>query len=1313
MAVFSAIGVAIGFTAGTTAALVAGIVVSIAVVGLLVGVMMMVGGQDMPDRKDKGVRQRIATDPSNKLSLVYGNRRSSGMVTMGDITSDDATMFFIISIAEGDCESIGQVYWGDKLLYFTGSSYDEEDKQGSRDGNTGLRDIPEGQLTGVINAVGDNGVGDADDFLNGNLRMAAFPRGGACVHMQLNSSRWSSGGSSRSMPNTAYIYLELDYDREKRVTGLESKLGFYLEGKRIRTFLSDGTLDVAESYSKNPGEVLYDYLSNPIYGCGIPDSDIDLESLYRHSKFCKEEIPHTDPQGNTVFAPRYEINGTINTAGELDKNISDICTNGGGWFTYNQGKFGIVSDKSEKSVAGDVISHDNDKRGIEEGLQYIITDTGQDGTFTTFGANATPTIGEVFTATKTSEASDSAFTGEAVRVKKIFSEDNIFGGITISSGGLESLINRMTVEFPSDTEGQQEYAQVIIDTRRAPVADLPNPHYIDPDLAGSLASADEPLLEQTKKMHLTRGDVQATRIAVISVNNSRQNISVEFTTDLGSMGLKAGDIIGIRHTTPAWGYVGENMDPQNPVEAAPKLFRISVVEEETQGDNVSLLISATEYASENYIDGVIQQIDPAPNTNFSSTSRAPDIGSTTIRPKIQEYLFNSTSLDSIDVTVHSDTTVSTKELIVGRDYKITSLGDTTQSSWNLMAGTSGVTYAVDSTFNSSANVTLTFTVPAVLAGRSYTIATLGNTSQAEWNSLAGTDNANYVVGSIFNSVIDGSGSSTGTVLTDAGTGTMTEYETKTINLPGSPGSFRSALVVATAMASDLKATFDLIPDSAVEPYIYNGILVQFFDDRVGNGFISAAETTPSRTVQFYDDSSIKAVDDGVSQMVNGVPNSGLSVSFRDTDPFLDRVELRWFPSIDTNISMDPADAQYIGQELFNGVSGDKLIGNAVVTNDSPYEILGLLPETGYQIDIRALSYLGTKGDWIRIPTAVTDSLASLYVPFLTVSTVNVRAPLGDAGVFNEGGSFKVLVGNVPLETGVLYRIGTLSNVASDKVTIDSSGVYSVTELVSTDDSLGGAVELIATVIDGSTIPVTDGNSMISGKDYTITSLGTTSTANWVSAGFPAGVTPAVGISFTATGSTVGTGVVANTLAELSRDFRVGKVLDRSDELTVEIIHELETSAASGVYVVGPTYFKNNSEYVGASVTQDIGDTLASHNYKIETLGSSQADWNTLFGTSGVTYSVGDTALSAVDGTSGDGTASTTDRNYRVKAEIKKGGSIVTDLSGYTFSWFGRDSGSGTEDTLINGVLGHSVLEVNSTDIDEDSERVFRVSVSTP
>jgi len=160
-------------------------------------VIASVFAPDEPEpAKDQGVSARMPSDPKNKLPVVYGKARVAGQTIFADISDDNQKMAFIIALSEGPVAGFTEVWWEDKKLSVTLNT----------------------SLNSVTDAVDYNN--ESDDFLNGNVRIAVFKDGGRCSHMESFSSRWNYDASSRTMTNVAYAYVELTYNREKRVTGL-------------------------------------------------------------------------------------------------------------------------------------------------------------------------------------------------------------------------------------------------------------------------------------------------------------------------------------------------------------------------------------------------------------------------------------------------------------------------------------------------------------------------------------------------------------------------------------------------------------------------------------------------------------------------------------------------------------------------------------------------------------------------------------------------------------------------------------------------------------------------------------------------------------------------------------------------------------------------------------------------------------------------------------------------------------------------------------------------------------------------------------
>ena len=460
---------------------------------------------DQPERPaDQGVKQRIPTDTRNKLPIVYGEKEVAGTITFFDITGDNQDMAFIIPLCEGPVDSITSVKWEDKVITFNDSDL-------------------AGGLRNATNTI--NGDGQSDDFLNGmRFQCRVFPNGGRCAEMEAFETKWGVNGDRRTMPNVAYAFVRIKYDRDKRLTGLTARLKFNIKGKEIRTINSSGVLSTARTYSTNPAECLLDYLTDASYGAGVPDSAIDLASFLSHKNFCNETVTYTDNGGNSSTQTRYTANGVINTNQDIDKNVSDLTVGNSGSLTWNYGQFGVISDKVKSSTSS-------------------------------------------------------------------FSEDNIFGQLQISKLGFDNKLNQLTVKYDGVlSEGNEE--QVIV---------------LAPE---SVKNVNEPFLERTITLPLTSNNIEANLVAAIFLNQSRQDIVVNFQTSIAASGVESGDVISITHATPSW---------------VSKKFLVHTVEERIVEGAVTLDITAHEYADEVYNPGTILEYDPAPNTNLPNPYVAPVI----------------------------------------------------------------------------------------------------------------------------------------------------------------------------------------------------------------------------------------------------------------------------------------------------------------------------------------------------------------------------------------------------------------------------------------------------------------------------------------------------------------------------------------------------------------------------------------------------------------------------------------------------------------------------------------------------------------
>lgn len=148
-----------------------------------------------------------------------------------------------------------------------------------------------------------------------------------------------------------------------------------------------------------------------------------------------------------------------------------------------------------------------------------------------------------------------------------FNDNNIIGGINVSSSGLRDLYNSVEIEFPNaDILDQRDFVKFeIADADR-----FPN-------------EVDNMLQLQNE---LINNSVQAEAIASRELKQNRVDKIVEFLTDYSKIGLKAGNLIDITNSMYNW---------------TNKIFRVITVSEEDSDDGVlNLKVTALEYDADVY-----------------------------------------------------------------------------------------------------------------------------------------------------------------------------------------------------------------------------------------------------------------------------------------------------------------------------------------------------------------------------------------------------------------------------------------------------------------------------------------------------------------------------------------------------------------------------------------------------------------------------------------------------------------------------------------------------------------------------------------
>ena len=199
---------------------------------------------------DYSIRNQSAPNTNNSIPVVYGTAILGGKVTDAVLTNSNQTMWFCLTICEktGTLMSTGAnsqisfeaVYWNQLKVNFqsdgiTVASFSDEDGNVVTDPDGLIKIYPfSGNSTSPINFSGYSSG-------NGYYAYNLFPD-------------WTT---SHTMSDLVFALVRVDYNKTKNVTEL-GDIQFKVKNTIVQ-----------------PGDCLYDYMTNTRYGAGIASGEIN------------------------------------------------------------------------------------------------------------------------------------------------------------------------------------------------------------------------------------------------------------------------------------------------------------------------------------------------------------------------------------------------------------------------------------------------------------------------------------------------------------------------------------------------------------------------------------------------------------------------------------------------------------------------------------------------------------------------------------------------------------------------------------------------------------------------------------------------------------------------------------------------------------------------------------------------------------------------------------------------------------------------------------------------------------------------------
>lgn len=157
------------------------------------------------------------------------------------------------------------------------------------------------------------------------------------------TSKWTS---DHRLQGVAYLAIRLEWN-EDVFSGMP-EITAVVRGKKID---DPRTSSSAKVWTDNPAICLLDYLKNPRYGKGLPDSAIDLQSFKAAANFCDASTVRVSSDTNNTESEKiFRCNYVLQTGDKIFENVQNFLLGCRGFLPYTDGKYSLRIDQKADPV---------------------------------------------------------------------------------------------------------------------------------------------------------------------------------------------------------------------------------------------------------------------------------------------------------------------------------------------------------------------------------------------------------------------------------------------------------------------------------------------------------------------------------------------------------------------------------------------------------------------------------------------------------------------------------------------------------------------------------------------------------------------------------------------------------------------------------------------------------------------------------------------------------------------------------------------------------------------------------------------------
>ena len=273
---------------------------------------------NVPQAQQNNVRQQVPPDPTAGIPLVYGDAYTGGRFCDAVLTSDQKTMYYtmVISNISPNGQFIynlptpgtaSNFYYQDQIITFDSlypamvSTLTDGAENVTPFANQLYIYMYTSSASGTITPINTT-------YMPWEIMKYDSGDGNTCPSGQ----QWAS--TNRNMNGLAFAIVQLVYNQNAPGTTSLQPVTFY-----VSHYLNSAGC-------AKPGDVWYDYITNPVYGGAVDPSFVSSASATALNTYSDQLISYTPSGGGTASQARYRFNGVLDTGQTVLSNIDLMMT---------------------------------------------------------------------------------------------------------------------------------------------------------------------------------------------------------------------------------------------------------------------------------------------------------------------------------------------------------------------------------------------------------------------------------------------------------------------------------------------------------------------------------------------------------------------------------------------------------------------------------------------------------------------------------------------------------------------------------------------------------------------------------------------------------------------------------------------------------------------------------------------------------------------------------------------------------------------------------------------------------------------------